>query len=515
MNLKIPLENFVKMIKGEREDDFSFRVGGRIYKCNVLFAEFLSPKICALRRLDPTISQYRVPVDDPDNKFADFLSLASGEHLTIEQKDLDFFALVANELQNEVILSHVDSEFSSMEITTTNAVDFLRRKLWFKDKRKDAAIAYIAENFATVEGLSTLDVHHLFEVLSHPSLRVPNEKFLYDFICDMVSNDESFYELFVFVKFMALDQESIAHFFELSRSFIHKMTPQLWNALSQRFIKDSVSETREHSLKEQQESAIGNMTGPLDENGTHPAFRGIFAHMSVLCGGNPAQKGLVEVSVSTSAFRSSAPYKLLDYHNDKVQVSTGKERNAWIQLDMKENRVCLAYYSLRACESVPSPPNWVIEGTNDEDDEWTVLDERHGEFTRGMQTWKVADNGSRYYRYFRIRHINVPCWHMNLRHMEIFGKIMSGDDYKEYTSNKEDEEALMDIPIEEEEDFLEEEEVFLEEEADFLEEEEVLDERTDNVRSNPFLVLADYPEDAELSFRLRTRHRKRDRHDWW
>ena len=37
---------------------FQFIVGERKYICNVIVAEFLSPKICSIQRADPTVHEY-------------------------------------------------------------------------------------------------------------------------------------------------------------------------------------------------------------------------------------------------------------------------------------------------------------------------------------------------------------------------------------------------------------------------------------------------------------------------
>jgi hypothetical protein len=40
--------------------DFEFIMGDQNYKCNLIVAEFLSPKLARLRKLDPSISEYKL-----------------------------------------------------------------------------------------------------------------------------------------------------------------------------------------------------------------------------------------------------------------------------------------------------------------------------------------------------------------------------------------------------------------------------------------------------------------------
>ena len=80
---------------------FEFVIGGVNYECSTLVAEFLSPKICALRRADPTVCKFELETPDPSHKFGCFLSLPFESNLGICREDIAFFGAVSWELENE------------------------------------------------------------------------------------------------------------------------------------------------------------------------------------------------------------------------------------------------------------------------------------------------------------------------------------------------------------------------------------------------------------------------------
>lgn len=249
------------------DDNFEFIISGVIHKCTLITAEFLSPKICALRRADPSISEYTFEAADPLNKFGEFLSLPSESHLGVSSETFDFFVSVSRELENSELLSQlVSGYFAANEINTSNAVSHLQMKQYHFESDEEE-VRFIATRFSEIKGLGNLDVHLLRRVLSHPSLRIESEDFLYNFIVERIREDESYAELLDCVIFKFLSYKSIKHFIDWSQSFIfdHLNSP-LWNALCERLLYTPILDTE--SI-EQQDSRFGRVLNDAVREDVH------------------------------------------------------------------------------------------------------------------------------------------------------------------------------------------------------------------------------------------------------
>ena len=92
------------------EGDFVFTVGDQNHKCNLIVAEFLSPKISRLRKADPSICEYKISTEDPAAKFERLLALPSESDLHVEPEDFNFYVSVSKELENEELLTQLVSD---------------------------------------------------------------------------------------------------------------------------------------------------------------------------------------------------------------------------------------------------------------------------------------------------------------------------------------------------------------------------------------------------------------------
>ena len=239
-NLVLSSRGWSSIARHLHEEDFQFIVGEKSYSCNVMLAEFLSPKISRLREADPTICVYRVEQDDSSSHFGEFLSLPFESKMRISQENFDFLVSVSRELENREIVSQLASLYFSSAgvITTANAVGHLRMKDMWQSVDANPEVEFIAKNFSDVENLSALDIDQLRRILGHKSLRIQSEDSLYNFICQMIAKDESFSELLEFVNFKFLGSESIHHFVSSSESYIFEhWNSSIWKSLCARLVE--------------------------------------------------------------------------------------------------------------------------------------------------------------------------------------------------------------------------------------------------------------------------------------
>jgi hypothetical protein len=132
---------------------------------------------------------------------------------------------------------------------------------------------------------------------------------------------------------------------------------------------------------------IAALKGELTEAGILPAwisvagedrFNGIISRLTLECGGNPADRGVISITASSVYDDSHTPRNAADLTDDGKIFISKHEANQWIEWDFKTAQIEPTHYSIRthASESGGSHlRHWVLEGRT-EDERWTILDER-------------------------------------------------------------------------------------------------------------------------------------------
>lgn len=221
------------------EAGFEFVVGDRAVKVCSVIAEFISAKVCQMRRSDATCGRCVIETADPSGRFQDFVSLGLGESVTVEPADFGFFVSVASELENDEVLSSLVGEWANNgEITVGNAIERLRAKGRMSDSVSvEREIAFIASHLfefaeSDVKGLG-FDV--LWSVLSHGSLTIESEDWLCGLILELAEGDVSYAGLLDLVLFEFMSADAIRAFVEKCEGFIVElMSVCLWRALGRR-----------------------------------------------------------------------------------------------------------------------------------------------------------------------------------------------------------------------------------------------------------------------------------------
>ena len=129
------------------------------------------------------------------------------------------------------------------------------------------------------------------------------------------------------------------------------------------------------------------------------SFKGIICHLREECGGNVHQKGIIEITASSTCNRQC--HQVTDYGWNSY-FNTQDEENSWVRFNFKTRRVYLASYSLKS--GIWHLLRWVIEGSND-GSEWKVIDSRDTKDLDGhyfVKTFKCNQGNNEFYRYLRL-----------------------------------------------------------------------------------------------------------------
>jgi hypothetical protein len=101
--VKLTGNGMANIPRSKIQNDFEFIVGDSHYPYPCFVADFLSPKIGRLQALDPSINDYYLEVNDPQNQFGEFLSLGFGSDIQIDQPTVRSLCSTSRELDHREV----------------------------------------------------------------------------------------------------------------------------------------------------------------------------------------------------------------------------------------------------------------------------------------------------------------------------------------------------------------------------------------------------------------------------
>jgi hypothetical protein len=398
--------------------------------------------VCDLRAVDPTTSEVRIEVDDPDKSFASFLEIARGGGMSVDSVNRMTLLSICAALRNSELFESVygaDDE----EITINNAVP---RLLFRVHGQGDISpeIEFIASHFDKFSRrrypLRSVPVSMLSAIIGHPSLILDSEDALYDFICREISADPALFGLIEFVRFEYCWQDTMAHFVGLTSEHIDGLNAAIWRNIRTRLALSITGIVRQF---------------PPSMRQGHVKYRrrefdmqipdGIIGCLTRECHGNVHDCGAVEVTSSAPyvcdfwSANDTAARHVADLEVGSFFCSTCRHRkeaiphtrNNWICYDFKVPRVVPTHYAIRSYGPGESHlRSWLVE-TSDDGRNWDEIDHREhsNELNGDWFTGTFAVGAATKCRYIRL--VNLGRNHhgndrLCISGWEIFGSLISG-----------------------------------------------------------------------------------------
>jgi hypothetical protein len=202
-------------------NDFTFVVGSATYPCCSFVASFLSPKIAALCRCDPTITSYSIKTKEKSNEFLSVLALGEGFPVALTQSDRMFLLDVSLELENtelyDLILTSFDGKFEGED-----AEDVLAGKLR-RGMNCEKDVAALASHFSErgERILKMFEYDALCTILGSGSLVVESEDWLFTRLLSVIEQDANKFGLLEFVYFELVSCEHMKQFASVSSKLLH------------------------------------------------------------------------------------------------------------------------------------------------------------------------------------------------------------------------------------------------------------------------------------------------------
>lgn len=398
-------------------NNFTFITKQNEYRCNRVFADFISPNVMRLHRLDSTADKYTLKFDDNDKIFGVFLGLMHGGEVDMSLYNARRFCEIAHELGNLDLLEKIFA-VEDRTIDSSNVIEILREK-YALGLSGEEEIEYLLKYFSSVEflELSELDLDLLHSILSHNDLRIPDENYLFQFVKMTIQEKGNNYKrLLECIHFENLTPEAMRQALDLLES--EDLSGEIWNSMKRRLLLPVTPPKNPRRYCRKTKRLVFS----------NEPFSGILAHLNKKAKGNAHKAHLVTLTASSIGNGDISQIIEYGWNGD---WGTKNSENSWIKVDLMNRQAEFTGYSVM---SVPSTRNnmhlrsWVIEVSND-DDEWVKIDEKvkcgdlNGKLL--VKTYPLAKTEP--YRYIRLRQTGLN-WHsdnyLSISQIEFFGFLL-------------------------------------------------------------------------------------------
>lgn len=431
----------------DHEKEFRFIFFQREIKTNKINAEFISPVISHLHQCDPTINSMNIEdifikksnqsnVNISESAISSFEELLKGSPIDIKEKDEAFFRYLSIILGNDEMYHQIVS--LNPNCIQNRPIDELIDEVNFYDEYSRGQIEYddilnrLSNEFSTLEAsqIKKLPKTVLYSILQNAKFESEDEDKLFDLVSAIESDDreerKAGASLYEEIDFSKLSSEKVRQF--LSEFDYNDMTGVLWRNLCV-FMCGIGGQSRRKSQTGRKFEFDGKSENRL---------KGIIYALSKEGGGNVADKGIVNVTSSSTNCIFNKPQNAVDLDNaSNYFASNDFHLNQWIQYDFKEKRIRPTHYSIRTRHdhAYCNPQSWVIEVSNTgNNDDWRLIDKRENVAslskssateTFDIQT-QLTSNES--YRYIRLRQTGKSTGDYNylvISSLEYFGYLFN------------------------------------------------------------------------------------------
>ena len=359
------------------DDEFEFVFSDdRVCRTHSVLAEFISPKVSRLRKVDPCGSFY-IFRSDCAQLFEVFevlvSSLRNGSAFRVDKSNISALLRISHELENREILSSLLQMTNTESLTLEEMLIVLRFGIKFgisSSGQFSALCDVVSSRFHELsnEVRYELDLETSELLLSNPSLQIESEDSLYDFVRSRSEGDKSFSSLFEFVLFEYLSEDRVRDFVSFANEhLLENLTSGIWSRVSVRLVQATKVAAKNPRVisKGSKKEFLYDSSKPLS---------GVIAYLTEQFHGNVHDKGIVQVTSNSECDSGYEPKNVADLGTNACFVSQ-IESNCWIRYDFKDRRVTPTSYSVRTHSGPRFPKSWALEASNNGKD-WILLDRR-------------------------------------------------------------------------------------------------------------------------------------------
>lgn len=432
------------------DNNFTFIVNDKKYETNRYIADLLSPSIRQMHYTDESFNEFILDTINFENEitensetidyFQDFLDLTTFQHYTIDSEhqkrymeyfynlgNVDEYYRIQHDFFHEITIDNaIDSLISIIKIISSISQEFKEQK----NPKRDI-INYIAYHFEDIDKdqLINLDSEVLEEIISNESLRLNNEDSLFDFILSLYKDDQSYSNLFEYIQFSNISEDSLLSFIEIFE--ISNINEKIWNSICDRLLPTSSKNKKLNMYRYLPEYIEFKYTKGKDLNG-------ILHHLSKETEGNIHDKGIIQITSNSVLSHLYHPKNLVDFH-EKNYYHSKDDGNAFVCFDFIDKLVQLSSYSIKSMHNkfhYSQLKNWVIEVSNDNKN-WKIIDNHVNDPALDepgiVYNFTINKKNIDFYRFIRIRQTGNS-WDPRENHnfigfyfIEFFGKLIESN----------------------------------------------------------------------------------------
>lgn len=436
-------ENLKNIPFDKYEQDFTFIVNGKEYKTSRIVADILSPKIRNAHLTDSTINNFYINTNDQKNdndNFSNFLKLVNYSTNSIETNLINEYSEYFYRLGNNH--EYVRLQLINLNpITKENSISNIFKEeeknefsITYEDDELKKFILFISSHFYEIdkEKMKELPKSAIYSILSSPDLQISDEDSFLNFAIEMYLTDRSYSDLFEYVLFNNVSENSIASF--ISTFSIDDLNVNIWKSICTRFfvVNDSFYNERYHKNK------LENIK--VFEVTKDHELSGILRYLNKNKKGNIHDNGTINITSNSICSDDLDPKNLAD-DDEYNDYQSNDEENIFIKFDFKDKRIQLKSYSIKSNdggENDANLRNWVVEVSND-DQIWIEIDSHSDDSSLNSESttcnFNVKKEINEFYRYVRLRQTGYS-WYLypdsesyilRIPFLEFFGKLKEYD----------------------------------------------------------------------------------------
>lgn len=415
--MNVPFQNY--------EKNFTFIVNGEEFLTSKFISDLLSPKICKIHTIDPTIDLFYINTNE-HGQFSYVLDLVKFSLNTIPLSEIPFIYEVMEILQNETI--SLSEEELQQELTIDNIFSSIQQHekfVKFYSKSYQQEIEYIASHFYEIcdnkkYNLSLLNQNTIERILNHSNLILKDEDQLLHFVNFLYSQDHEFTSLYETIYFERVSSNSISNF--IDQFDISNITNSIWRNLSLR-LKHDVKVIVNHN---DQNRYIRKKMAFVENN----EFNGIINYL-IQNSGNNIDNEITLTSSSNDHEDKNDNWtdikNVLYFNKEDKGFFTKNIKDSWICFDFKKRKIIPTGYTVKT-DVGQFLKSWFIEVSND-NKTWEIIDERDCSDLNAkykVKTYKMNKPNFKEVQYIRIRQDKShTSYHLGINTFEIYGILLT------------------------------------------------------------------------------------------
>lgn len=233
------------------EKDFTFVVNGEEFKTNRFISDLLSPVLCRIHSVDPTVDKFTINTQRTGD-FSLLLKLTSFEPSDIFEKEIPFLSEVIEKLGNGTI--EFENEYKkendanntndTNDMTVDNVLTHLQEhekyfNIYYNQISRE--IEFVASHLYEIlekheEYRVNLSLSTLMRITVNDKIRLKSEDQLIKFVNDLYSSNSKYSVLYENVLFSNVSKEKMKEF--VSIFDVNDMSTEVWKCMSNRLCCD-------------------------------------------------------------------------------------------------------------------------------------------------------------------------------------------------------------------------------------------------------------------------------------